>query len=705
MMFGPRSLFAMAVLLLVLAGLYAVQRRSTPSHRIPPQPKEKIGSRWDPSEVHAFQLTHGDEEKDAVVLQKTGDGWVLQGKTPIRADAAAVDRFLNALKDLEGERRQVGGKEAWKKLGLEPESAVRILLADQNRRPLLHLLVGIRTEGSLGSFVRLWDDETVWVVDKDLRETAGADRDGHIARKKWLDLAVLALKTDEIERLTLRGPENVLALERREKPDPADGTKTISEWVLTAPSLPAAAKASEVAAIAASFAGLRAEDVPDPSKIDKSGLETPAFEATANLKDGKEVRVLFGNQVPGMEGQRYAKVAGRDQIYAVSKWDLQDVFRPIGRLADLPGFGGSKERIVRVTMRDLWKEVTLRREVTGIWRLEPARPLVVHVERLLEMIGAAFDARPADLLTGVSDEGTGLARPESELDMEDSDGRRFTIRLGSTRAGHENQRYARMSNYEGVVALPAHVVSGIFPGLKQIVDLRPLVLERTHIRSVEIETPSGSVRLERGDPWRAAVHDVVFDAKKSGVDRILSLAADFRPTDIATRAPAREPESTLRFHLEDARRVELRIGRLDEGGKELYAQVGEDPLLYRITHFEFELATFSISDLAEFTWPPAAILAKADGGKVVSDQKEHPIAQERLKPLKVIGVEGPNPGSGIEESKERMILTAGGSEIANLVLGAPVPHRPDARYARIEGTVSLLLLRAEDVEELFKPLR
>lgn len=705
MMFDARSLFAMAVLLLVLAGLYAVQRRATPSHRTPPKPTEKIGPRWDPTEVHAIQLKHGDEEDDALLIQKTGEGWMLQGRTALRAEATAVDRLLNALKDLEGEKKSVGGREAWKKLGLDTASAVRILLVDQNRRPLLNLLVGIRAEGSSGTFVRLWDDETVWLAGKDLREAAGADRDGHIQRKKWLDLAVLTLKADDIERLTLRGPENVLVLERREKPDPADATKTVADWILTAPALPVAPKASEVAAIATSFAGLRAEDVPDPARIENSGLATPSYEATARLKDGNEVRVFFGNQVSGMEGQRYAKVAGRDQIYVVSKWDLQDVFRSVGRLADLPGLGGAKERIVRVTLRDSWKEVTVRRQLTGVWRLEPAAPLTVRVDELLEMIGAAFDVKPADLLTGVSEEGTGLARPESILEMEDSEGRRFEIRLGSTRAGNEQQRYARMSNYEGVVALPSHAVSGIFPGLKQIVDLRPLVLDRTQIRSIEVQTPDGSVRLDRGDPWKATVRDLGFDGRKSGVERILSLAADFRPADIVTRPPAREPDSTLQFRLEDGREVTLRIGRLDEAGKQLYARVGDDPLLYRITHFEFELATFSISDLADLTWPPSTVLTGVDGARVISDKGEHELAKEALKPLKVVGLEGPNPEAGIETSKDRFVLTAGGREAAVLVVGAAVPHKPGARYARVEGAVSLLLLRDEEVDGLFKPVR
>jgi hypothetical protein len=705
MIFGPRSLFTMAVLLLALAGLYAVQRRATPSHREPPKPREKIGGRWEPKEVHAFQLFHGDKEHDSLVLERTADGWILRDRAPLRADSAAIDRFLDALKDLEGEKREVGGKEAFKRLGLDDESAIRILLVDQNRRPLLNLAVGVRADASGGTFVRLGDGETVWLSAKDLREAVGADRDGHLGRKRWLDLAMVGLRADEIDHLTLRGPENILVLERREKPDPSDSTKIVSEWVLVAPALPVEPKPAEVAAIPSSFAGLRAEDVPDPSKIEKSGLATPAFEATAKLKGGQEVRVFFGSVVPGMEGQRYAKVAGRDQVYAVSKWDLQDVFRPIGRLADLPGLGGSKDRIVRVALRDAWKEVTFLREVTGTWRLEPHAPLAVRVDELLEMVGAALEAKPADLLTGVADEAAGLARPESELSMEDSDGRKVGIRLGSVRAGNEQQRYVRMSNYEGVVALSTQSVSGIFPGLRQLLDLRPLILDREQIRSILVETAGGRVLLERGEPWKATVRDVAFDARKSGVDRLRSLAADFRPADIATRAATREPESTVRFHLVDGREISLRIGRLDEAGKELFARVGEDPLVYRITHFEFELATFSISDLADLTWPPSSALARASGGVVSSEKGEQAVSKESLKPLKVVAVVAPDPDSGIEEAKERLTVVLQGADPLVLTVGGEARGQPGSRYARVEGSEALLLLREDEVAELFKPVR
>jgi len=705
-MMGPKAILTMAVLCVALFGLYAVQRHSKPSYRAPVKAAEKIGARWDPKEVHRIQLMHGDDEHDVIALLRTSDGWILAGKGQLRADAGAIDKLLGDLKDLEGEKREsTGGPEALPKLGLDDKSAIRVLLVDQNDHALFHLVAGVRAEGRDGSFVRLAEGEAVWIASRDLRDAVGADKDGHLNRKKWLDLSVVSLKAEEIERVTVTGPESVLVVERREKPDPADAAKKITEWVLTTPPLPSPAKAGEVAKIANALSALRAEDVPDPEKLKDTGLATPTYEAVAKTKDGKETRVSFGNVVPGMEGQRFTKVSGRNQVYAVSKWDLQELFPPIGRLSDLPGLGFSKDKIARATLRDAWKEIAFIREVTGTWRTEPALPVPVKADEVLAMIEAAASAKPEDLLAGVSDEAAGLARPEGILELQDSAGGKYEIRLGGKRAGNEQQRYVRLSNYDRVAVMSAMSAGTVFPGLRELVELRPLRIERDHVQGMTIEGAGRTIRLNRAGGWSVFIGGVTFEARQEGVDRLLNVASDFRPTDLVTRAPARGVEHSLRFLLAEGREVLLRLGRLGEQGSDLYARIGDDPLIYRITKFEFEMSTFAVGDVAVMTWPTALTLGKATGGGIASEKGEAAIAKGELRGLTVLDVVPSSADSGVEASKERLTFTLEGGGTASVFFGGGVKDRPGARYGRVEGSEGLLVLKEEEVAELLKRIR
>ena len=242
----------------------------------------------------------------------------------------------------------------------------------------MHLLVGKSLPN--GGFVRLQGENSIYVVDRDLRREIGLlthDPSKGPDQSKWVNKTIMELEKEDIDRLSIIWPDRKAVFAKRIKTDsaPDEKTETIgpqketpplkgSQWIAIDAAGPFPVKEKAVDGIIDALARLTAEDIVDPNEKKARGLDAAPFQCTVALKQGGK-RVLIASH-PNLLQDGYMMVEGGDgTLFRVSRYTFQRVFKKGTDLFDLPPFSVDKTAIREVSLRWPQRTLLIRKTASG----------------------------------------------------------------------------------------------------------------------------------------------------------------------------------------------------------------------------------------------------------------------------------------------------------------------------------------------------
>jgi Domain of unknown function (DUF4340) len=351
--------------------------------------------------IQGFTIRDGDE---LIKVRAEGDAWKMTAPWQDDADAGVVDQLLDAIQGLRPEDvitdwgRIEKKRQMLKDFGLN-KSRLRLKL-DGKQMPA-ELLFGLDTAVQGESYLRIADDEAVYVVNNDLK---------NIVSKKpedFRDHRMTPFLTTLINRVIFRvsGGEIELAKEQ-------------DNWLLVQPIKGRASNDAVVDILTRMNQTQIAKFVSDNNSNPGSfGLDAPSNVVTLFGDDGKKVEIQIGRPVPSSPDSVYAGLPQRKSVVEVGKAfanlfnitpnDLRD--RKIARI--------NSDLIDRVTIEKADKpKIVLGRDESR-WRFLSPTSAPANADNITRLIQGINDGEVSDFVSDTATDLTkyGLDQPKLKI--------------------------------------------------------------------------------------------------------------------------------------------------------------------------------------------------------------------------------------------------------------------------------------------------
>ncbi len=487
---NPRKLIPLAVVLLVLVVLVFLFGRKKPRDdlRLEAGLKRLAPEDFLVSDVGRLEVFLGTKEDQKVILEKEASGWRVRSYFNAPGDGEKVSTLLEKLKNLEGEFR-VSEESVLGDFDLTEEKALHFsLYREGNEQAWLRLLVGKSLPN--GGFVRLKGENSIYVVDKDLRREIGLvahDSSKAPSQSPWVNKIITELRKEDVERLSIMWPDRKAVFEKRIKTDsgPEERAETASpgkkppppkgfEWIAGDPLNPFPIKGKGVDGILDALAGLTAVDIIDPKEIKERGLDAPRFQCRIALKQRGEKILIASHPDPLQDG--YMMVQGGDEtLFRVSRHTFQGVFKKGADLFELPSFSVDKAAMKEISLS--WsnkKRLLLQKTGSGELRTISGdfQGKKLSQERAKKIWDSLTRISPADFVQLHPEIDRGLGEPRYRATVTLNDGRRRVVTFGDEARGVAG-RYMRIDDDPQIFVMAKADFDGIFPPIDQLFENRP----------------------------------------------------------------------------------------------------------------------------------------------------------------------------------------------------------------------------------------
>jgi len=338
-----KHLLGLGLLLLILIGI-GVMLDEGDDHGgpIPTEYKNMVAGTVTLDTVTRLTVALGLAEP-VVDLQKTAGKWVIANQWQAPVDVKKCEDFITTLIGLQGEFRSKNA-DRHDDYGVADKEALLLQLYTGEGKPAAILRVGKKPKGAYDStFVRRAGEDTVYVIDKNLRSDLGLWGDDLSQAPKpdqWLNKEITEIKKDDIEGVALSFPDHALQFKRVEKVAPKPAKEKEKEKKDTPPEAPKEKefewklitggpgetfKQSGLDDILSGMASVSVNDIIDPAKMESVGLKKPLYRCQVTLKDGKTIELLGGRQKDS--GDLHVSLAGQTNfIYTISSYTFENIF-------------------------------------------------------------------------------------------------------------------------------------------------------------------------------------------------------------------------------------------------------------------------------------------------------------------------------------------------------------------------------------------
>ncbi|HSC86761.1 MAG TPA: DUF4340 domain-containing protein, partial [Polyangiaceae bacterium] len=237
-------------------------------------------------------------------LVKEGETWKLAVPVTATANQTNVESLLKNLPKLTVRERIAEGTAAYANYELGDAEAIHFTAFEADK-PVVELWLG--KSGGRGQTVRVKGKDGVYVLDGYSSFLYTRDTKG------WRDLSILKLDTDKANRVTIDNEHGSFVF-----------AKSGGAWMAEFKKAKGSAgkikdfDTAKVDDLLRAYKTLNASDFGDGKTLADTGLEKPVATLGITLDDGSKTEILFGSTAEG--SSRFAKLPGRDQIYAISSW-------------------------------------------------------------------------------------------------------------------------------------------------------------------------------------------------------------------------------------------------------------------------------------------------------------------------------------------------------------------------------------------------
>jgi hypothetical protein len=272
---------------------------------------------FDAAQVHKVRAWLGTLPDEPVVLERSGEGWVVASRWGWTAKEDLVKRLLDDFQALRGERR-ASSADVLADFEADDEKGLHVVAEAAGGTELFHLVVG-KTSLRGGGFVRMAGSNDVYLTQSALRSSFGVWGEEPKApdAKRWIELRVYQADRLDVNRIVVRDGAKELVLEKEFQlaaaaPPPAAAAVDSAAAADTTAAAPAAPPGPDradwtwkrdasgefdkgkVDGILSTLCSLYAFDVADPDSAAAFGLDAPKRSAELSLQSGETVTIWFG---------------------------------------------------------------------------------------------------------------------------------------------------------------------------------------------------------------------------------------------------------------------------------------------------------------------------------------------------------------------------------------------------------------------------
>jgi hypothetical protein len=343
-MLKNRNLIILAVILVVLAGINFLQKASHRKSTSGSNVEVVLPGEFVKEDLARITLGFGPDA-ELVVMSTSPGGWLVDTAYSSAASEQRIDTLLRNLSDLAGEYRSDKAS-VLGEYGLDEAGSVKIRAYDKQGQQVLALDVGKTPERFPGHFVRLPDQNRVYLSQKGVLSHLGIyGPPGPPTAKHFLELQAVKEDRLEVDRIVLVDGEDRVDLVKEfalevapedapEATEPGIDRMTW-EWLINLDDETSLAK-TKVDAVLGAVVSIRASDVADPAVPEAEyGLDTPARTATLHLHEAPPVVLEFGAVRPA-EGTTsagtYMRVQGQPTIWIVTDYTTRNIFKKVSDL-------------------------------------------------------------------------------------------------------------------------------------------------------------------------------------------------------------------------------------------------------------------------------------------------------------------------------------------------------------------------------------
>ena len=272
-----------------------------------------------------------DKEQQVLTFLKTNDRWQVASYLNAPVEAEKFNNLFNSLSGLLGEER-ANDEKLLADFELAEQAEVLNLYTTDLNQPEVSLLIG-KSLDYRNSFVRLINENKVYLVSQDLKQTLTLSTDDFDQRQKlWVDMKIMKAARGSITRIVLRSPlgESELVKSEQEVEVPhAEGeteaakpktTKKI-QWLLDGEDIDQA----RLNLVLNPLLTLKAVQLHDTNLANELGLDlaTHSIEVTEKSGEIKSLSAVKDKE----KALYYLKAPAVDVIYEVAEVTFDKLFQ------------------------------------------------------------------------------------------------------------------------------------------------------------------------------------------------------------------------------------------------------------------------------------------------------------------------------------------------------------------------------------------
>jgi Domain of unknown function (DUF4340) len=241
-----------------------------------------------------------------------------------------------------------------------------------------------------------------------------------------------------------------------------------------------------------------------PKALADFGLDKPAAEITAKLKDGKSLGLLLGAKSPTGVWV-YAREADKPAVFVVGESVLRDTTRPVTDFRDKTVLAFDQKDVtgLEIVTRD---DTIAAEPADGRWRLTRPRALPADADTIRDFLDKLRGARVKEFVaeTPPSLAPFGLDHPVRVAINTGRDKDRATKTLLFGRADTAKKGvYAMRAGESAVMLIPDEAWTAVPKNAAVLRDKAVVEVDRDKVTKIEIESPKGSVTLaQENGRWK-----------------------------------------------------------------------------------------------------------------------------------------------------------------------------------------------------------
>ncbi|HEY3742668.1 MAG TPA: DUF4340 domain-containing protein [Bryobacteraceae bacterium] len=299
------------------------------------------------------------------------------------------------------------------------------------------------------------------------------------------------------------------------------------KWTITEPK-PLPADTDAVAAVTGVLANFSSETVaPAPADLSPFGLKDPLFTLKVVKKDGKQIEVEVGDNVP-VTGSVFVKVAGDPRVFTVGSFNRTALDKQWSDLRDKRLLPVDSDKLSRVEISANGKSVEFGKNQAGEWQIVKPNPYRADTWGVEELVRKLKDAKldpaapAADLEKATKEFASDT--PVATAKLTDASGtQQLEIRKSKDK---EPVYYAKSSAVDGVYKVPADLATALS---KPVMDYRNKKLFDfgfTDPSKLEIKVDGKTKACgKNGEKWICDNKEVKPETVSAFVDKIRDLSA------------------------------------------------------------------------------------------------------------------------------------------------------------------------------------